>query len=428
MPYAPGIQDISGQLLAQGMLGAAQTRAQAMGDVGQFMRSFGSEILKNEEERQKTTGAIKAFIDDPYYQQKIAQNPELTNAVDRIKAGKAGSAEVKGFLGTLTTMQHTREEQMKADQMQAQIQYNQALREQAIANKAATDAATAERVRQNQISDQMLTRVKELDDFDRMDAAGTPFTIEQAERYQTLKNNPFLPGIKNAMQAGVPDAVSALKLLQSQEAIDVRQQANEALAASRERERDLKRENAELKVRPKLEAGSQRLFYPGGKPQNAEWDGSKFIDLKTNKEISWSGPKPVTAEWDGSRYIDTETGAPIYVDEQVTDKMGNVMTRRGSELNPLIAKRYGIPIEKTPAMGGGMPWDTGGGSAGGAGGAGGAGEPDSFSPGAEVGKPKPAAKTIPFFSTREQAQQALMRGEIQPGQTVMIDGRPAKFR
>lgn len=169
MPYAPGIQDISGQLLAQGMLGAAQTRAQAMGDVGQFMRSFGSEILKNEEERQKTTGAIKAFIDDPYYQQKIAQNPELTSAVDRIKAGKAGSAEVKGFLGTLTTMQHTREEQMKADQMQAQTQYNQALREQAIATSAATQAATSERLR---LRDEALRRAKVMaEEFGKADTS-----------------------------------------------------------------------------------------------------------------------------------------------------------------------------------------------------------------------------------------------------------------
>ena len=394
MPYAPGIQDISGQLLAQGMLGAAQTRAQAMGDVGQFMRSFGSEILKNEEERQKTTGAIKAFIDDPYYQQKIAQNPELTNAVDRIKAGKAGSAEVKGFLGTLTTMQHTREEQMKADQMQAQTQYNQALREQAIANKAATDAATAERVRQNDIANQIFAQTKQLEDFEKMDMAGTPFSIEQADRFQQLRDNPFLQSARKGMQAGL-DPLTAIRLGQSQETIDVRQQANEALAASREQERILKGEIAALKSRPRLEAGTEKMF---------EIDG-----------------KQIKAEWDGSRYIDVRTGAPIYIDEQVMDKIGNVMTRRGS-LNPFIAKRYGIPMEQAPTMGGGMPWNTGGG----------AGEAEGFSPGAEVAAPKPVSgtstKTIPIFSTREQAQQALMRGEIQPGQTVMIDGRPAKFR
>jgi hypothetical protein len=241
MPYAPGIQDISGQLLAQGMLGAAQTRAQAMGDVGQFMRSFGSEILKNEEERQKTTGAIKAFIDDPYYQQKIAQNPELTNAVDRIKAGKAGSAEVKGFLGTLTTMQHTREEQMKADQIQAQTQYNQALREQAIANTAATTAATAERQR---MRDEAMQRAKLLSQV---------FGTEQTEA-QTPEDTAFFdemgldaPAIRRQLSAsegfrefvrkgGVPDEATIRMFggLMGEEMGQEKLESQRQLAAARE--------------------------------------------------------------------------------------------------------------------------------------------------------------------------------------------------
>lgn len=395
MPYAPGIQDISGQLLAQGMLGAAQTRAQTAGNIGQFMGNFGSQILKNEQERQQAAGVITGFLNDPYYQQQIAQNPELYSASEKIKSGKAGLNDVKQFLGTLTTMQGTREQQAKMDQMQAQTQYNQALREQAIAAKAATDAATAERVRQNDIANQIFSQTKQLEDFEKMDMAGTPFSIEQADRFQQLRDNPFLQSARKGMQAGL-DPLTAIRLGQSQETIDVRQQANEALAASREQERILKGEIAALKSRPRLEAGTEKMF---------EIDG-----------------KQIKAEWDGSRYIDVRTGAPIYIDEQVMDKIGNVMTRRGS-LNPFIAKRYGIPMEQAPAMGGGMPWDTGGGSAGGAGGAGGAGEPDSFSPGAEVGRPKPAAKTIAIFNTEEEAQRAWERGEIADGQKITIGGR-----
>ena len=157
MPYNPQIQDISGQILAQGMMNAAQMRAQTAGDIGQFMGNFGSQILKNEQERQQAAGVIQGFLNDPYYQQQIAQNPELYSASEKIQSGKARLSDVKQFLGTLTTMQGTREQQAKMDQMQAQTAYNQALRDQAIATSAATQAATAECTRQNQIADQLFT-------------------------------------------------------------------------------------------------------------------------------------------------------------------------------------------------------------------------------------------------------------------------------
>ena len=147
MPYNPGVQDISGQLLAQGMLNAAQTRGQMYGDIGQFVSNLGTSFLKQEEERQKSASAIKGFLNDPYYQQQIAQNPELTAEMDKIKTGKAKLNDVRGFLGTLSTMQHMREETMKADQMETQRQYNQALREQALAQAVATESAVNERER-----------------------------------------------------------------------------------------------------------------------------------------------------------------------------------------------------------------------------------------------------------------------------------------
>ena len=397
MPYNPQIQDISGQLLAQGMLNAAQMRAQTAGDIGQFMGNFGSQILKNEQERQQATGVITGFLNDPYYQQQIAKNPELYSTSEKIKSGNARLSDVKQFLGTLTTMQGTREQQAKMDQMQAATAYNQALREQAIATSAATQAATAERQRQNQIADQIFKQTKELGDYESMEKANSPFTIEQADRYSMLKDNPFLKTARQGMQAGL-DPLTAIRLGQSQEVIDVRQQANEALAASREQERVLKGEIAALRSRPRLEAGTEKTF---------EIDG-----------------KQIKAEWDGSTYIDAKTGAPVYIAEEVRDPSGNVSIRRG-QLNPFIAKRYGIPIEK--AVSGKLPWatDAGGNQEGQGGG-------EGFTPGAEVSGPKPvsgtSAKTIPIFSNMEQAKQALMRGEIQPGQTVMVDGRPAKFR
>lgn len=182
MPYNPGVQDISGQLLASGMLNAAQTRGQMYGDIGQFMSNLGSSFLKQEEERQKSASAIKGFLNDPYYQQQIAQNPELTAEMGKIQSGKAKLSDVRGFLGTLSTMQHMREETLKADQMEAQRQYNQALREQTLANTVATEAAVAERER---MRDEALARAKLLKEV---------FGTEQAQAVSP-EDNVFFEGI-----------------------------------------------------------------------------------------------------------------------------------------------------------------------------------------------------------------------------------------
>jgi hypothetical protein len=182
MPYNPGVQDISGQLLASGMLNAAQTRGQMYGDIGQFMSNLGSSFLKQEEERQKSASAIKGFLNDPYYQQQIAQNPELTAEMGKIQSGKAKLSDVRGFLGTLSTMQHMREETLKADQMEAQRQYNQALREQTLANTVATEAAVAERER---MRDEALARARLLKEV---------FGTEQAQAVSP-EDNVFFEGI-----------------------------------------------------------------------------------------------------------------------------------------------------------------------------------------------------------------------------------------
>ena len=182
MPYNPGVQDISGQLLASGMLNAAQTRGQMYGDIGQFMSNLGSSFLKQEEERQKSASAIKGFLNDPYYQQQIAQNPELTAEMGKIQSGKAKLSDVRGFIGTLSTMQHMREETLKADQMEAQRQYTQALREQTLANAVATEVSVAERERAR---DEALARARLLKEV---------FGTEQAQAVSP-EDNVFFEGI-----------------------------------------------------------------------------------------------------------------------------------------------------------------------------------------------------------------------------------------
>lgn len=251
MPYNPGVQDISGQLLASGMLNAAQTRGQMYGDIGQFMSNLGTSFLKQEEERQKSASAIKGFLNDPYYQQQIAQNPELTAEMGKIQSGKAKLSDVRGFLGTLSTMQHMREETLKADQMEAQRQYNQALREQTLANTVATEAAVAERER---MRDEALARARLLKEV---------FGTEKAQAVSP-EDNVFFEGIggpgmaptetrqrtaSEAMrefiaQGGVPDEATIRTIggLMGEEVAGAKLEGQRALAAAKA-ERDIAVQN-----------------------------------------------------------------------------------------------------------------------------------------------------------------------------------------
>lgn len=396
MPYNPGVQDISGQLLASGMLNAAQTRGQMYGDIGQFMSNLGSSFLKQEEERQKSASAIKGFLNDPYYQQQIAQNPELTAEMGKIQSGKAKLSDVRGFLGTLSTMQHMREETLKADQMEGQRQYNEALRQQAIANKSAIDAATAERTRQNQIASQLNASIKEFQDLEKMEKEGSPLTSQQSDRLEALRDNPFLTTARQGMGAGL-DPLAAIQLGQKQEAMDIKAQNLDLMGQLRALDIDMRRMKAESEAanRPRLAAGSTRDFS--------------------------IGDKKITAEWDGKEWVDTKTGAPVYVSRETRDPAGNVVIERGAP-NPFVFKSYGIPVEspipRTPGMPG-MPTAQP--------------APEDME---EVAAPmpqfapgeKPAAKTLAIFDNEQQARQALERGEIMPGQTVTIGGRRVMLR
>lgn len=405
MPYNPGVQDISGQLLASGMLNAAQTRGQMYGDIGQFMSNLGSSFLKQEEERQKSASAIKGFLNDPYYQQQIAQNPELTAEMGKIQSGKAKLSDVRGFLGTLSTMQHMREETLKADQMEGQRQYNEALRQQAIANKSAIDAATAERTRQNQIASQLNASIKEFQDLEKMEKEGSPLTSQQSDRLEALRDNPFLTAARQGMGAGL-DPLAAIQLGQKQEAMDIKAAYNDLSLQMRSMIEENKRREAEAKLasQPRLAAGTPRTFSIGGKEIKAEWDGSGWVDIKT--------------------------GGRLYIPREVRQPSGAVFIEQGIP-NPLVFKEYGIPVEPVPS---GMPGVTGT-----------SGMPGM--PGTQTGQPnpedmeevaapmpqfapgeKPAAKTLAIFDNEQQARQALERGEIMPGQTVTIGGRRVTLR
>lgn len=129
MPYNPQIQDISGQILAQGM--RAQSQGIASG-IGTGIQNF----MKMEEERRKTTGAIQGMLADPYFQQELAKNPTLNAAANKIRSGKANLNDVQQFLGSLTSMQYGRKQQMDDQRLKMEQETLRMQQENAITNRA----------------------------------------------------------------------------------------------------------------------------------------------------------------------------------------------------------------------------------------------------------------------------------------------------
>lgn len=374
MPYNPQVQDISGQLLAQGMMQRAQSISGLVGD-----------FMKMEDERQKTTGALKGFLSDPYYQQQVNSNPELAGFAQKVQKGSASLGDVRQFLGTMTAMQSAREQQQKADQMEAQRQYNEALRQQALANKSAIDAATAERTRQNQIASQLNASIKEFQDLEKMEKEGSPLTSQQSDRLEALRDNPFLTTARQGMGAGL-DPMAAIQLGQKQEAMDLKAAYNDLSLQMRSMIEENKRREAEAKLasQPRLAAGTPRTFSIGGKEINAEWDGSGWVDIRT--------------------------GGRLYLPREVRQPSGAVFIEQGIP-NPLVFKEYGIPVPPIPSGTSGMPGVPG--ISG-----------DQLNPDNMEEVIAPGKKTGPkTFTNEAQARQALERGEIMPGQKILIGGR-----
>jgi hypothetical protein len=129
MPYNPQIQDISGQILAQGM------RARSQG-IASGMSSGAQNFMKMEEERRKTTGAIQGMLADPYFQQELAKDPTMSAAAAKIQSGKASLGDVQQFLGSMTSMQFGRQQQMKDQQMKMEQERLAIERENAMSTRA----------------------------------------------------------------------------------------------------------------------------------------------------------------------------------------------------------------------------------------------------------------------------------------------------
>lgn len=137
MPYSPNVQDISGQLRAQGIRGASSTITQGFEEFG-----------KRERERQSALGSIMGSIQgDPSFMEEVSKNPDgdLAKIFSRAQSGRASNAEIQQLSGLAASRRFDQERQVKAKAAESERTRNDALNTMAIAQAAQIKGADEER-------------------------------------------------------------------------------------------------------------------------------------------------------------------------------------------------------------------------------------------------------------------------------------------
>jgi hypothetical protein len=127
MPYAPGIQDISGQLIAQGMSQAGAARARAIESVGESIVGGIKQFQQNQFLTRQALGKFSGQLQDPKFKafvdSVLAENPQtsvpepLKKAIKNFSKG-TGDVYDAALLGN---MADAYQENMKNQFMEAQI-------------------------------------------------------------------------------------------------------------------------------------------------------------------------------------------------------------------------------------------------------------------------------------------------------------------
>jgi len=112
MPYAPGIQDISGQLIAQGMSQAGAARARALEGLGQSIAGGIKQYQQNQMFTQQALGKFGQQLQDPAFKQYVDKvinddpnAPQVPDALKKaFKNAAAGKVDIydAALLGTAT--------------------------------------------------------------------------------------------------------------------------------------------------------------------------------------------------------------------------------------------------------------------------------------------------------------------------------------
>lgn len=133
MPYAPGVQDISGQLRAAGIAQAGQAWSQAIGNIGKSvtdaMQTYKQNQYLTNQALGKFTAASQAdpsllrFLESGGEQQdpnapKVPISPEVLKAYSNIKSGKSDVYDA-GLLGTMAdTWEKTKQQAVQTQLLQ----------------------------------------------------------------------------------------------------------------------------------------------------------------------------------------------------------------------------------------------------------------------------------------------------------------------
>jgi hypothetical protein len=307
----------AGRILYQGMMDQARGIA---GAVNQFV----DEGYKRQEQDKEFNAKLKVTEQalGTFIKPKAAEfgtTPEAIDAflkVDPSESPKERYLRLGGFLEqAITSSKMTRD----AQQAETQRKYTDALAASAMAQKSATDAATADRLRETQQAERFIKSIKELEKFEQMEQSDTPFSIQDAERYQQLKGNDMLKRARQAGELGM-DAASFLKTLQGERGLEIQDRE----VTNRQTIAELKAQNDQLKAL--IDAGQKPKFNAGEK---------KTFEVAENITV--------TGVWDGTKFLDELTGLPIVENVTYVDSSGNRITEEGG-YNPAVLRRYKIPV------------------------------------------------------------------------------------
>ena len=127
MPYNPGIQDISGQLIAQGMSQAGAARAQAIQSIGQSITGGIKQYQQNQFLTKQALGKFSGQMADPnfadFVRKAMADDPntpisaELKTALKNVSAGKSDVYDA----GVLAAFTDAYQDNLKGQLLRAQV-------------------------------------------------------------------------------------------------------------------------------------------------------------------------------------------------------------------------------------------------------------------------------------------------------------------
>lgn len=303
----------AGRILYQGMMDQARGIA---GAVNQFV----DEGYKRQEENKEFNAKLKVAEQTlkTFIKPKAAEFGTTPEAIDAMlqnnpdQSPKQRFLQIGGFLEQAITSSKLARD---AQQAETQRKYTDALAVSALAQKSATDAATADRLREAQQAERFIKGVKELEQFEQMERDDTPFSIEQTNRYQQLKGNEMLKAARQAGELGM-DAASFIKMTQGNRALELQQQdiTNRKMVA------DLKAQNDRLQEL--LKAAQKQPPIPEGKTTLEDGTVIKTV---------WGGP--------GVGFVDPESGIAVTTRVESKDKSGNPITTFGAR-NPELEAYY----------------------------------------------------------------------------------------